>query len=50
MGYLNEIEEKTQITAKNWLPILGIIRDEINNARIKKVPKDLNVYVCISCS
>lgn len=45
MGYLNAIEEKTQITAKNWLPILGIIRDEINNARIKKVPKDLNTYV-----
>ena len=45
MGYLNAIEEKTQITAKNWLPILGIIRDEINNARIKKVPKNLNTYV-----
>ena len=27
------------------MPILGIIRDEINNARIKKVPKKLNTYV-----
>ena len=39
MGYLNAIEEKTQVTAKIWLPILGIIRYEINKVRIKKVPK-----------
>lgn len=44
-GYLNSIEERTQITAKNWLPILEIIREEMNKVRIKKVPKDINSYV-----
>jgi hypothetical protein len=45
MGYLNQIEEKTKVTAKNWLPIIYLIRDEINKERIIKVPKDINSYV-----
>jgi hypothetical protein len=43
-GYLNKVEEKTQITSKNWLPILYKIRDSINKIKIIKTPKDINSY------
>ena len=44
-GYLNQIEVKKQVTAKNWLPILNTIREEFNKVNIIKVPKNLNTYV-----
>ena len=46
MGYLNQIKEKTKITAVNWLPIIiNLIQDKLNKTRIIKVPNDINVYV-----
>ncbi len=44
-GYLNAIEEKTHVTAKNWLPILFKIRDALNKIRIIKTPSNINSYV-----
>jgi len=41
MGYLNTIELKTKKVSKNWLPIIPILRDELNKIREVEVPKDI---------
>ena len=44
MGYLNSIEQSTNKVSKNWLPILPIIRKELNLIREKKLPDDITTY------
>lgn len=43
-GYLNAIEVKTGRISKNWLPILDIVREQLNEVRKRKLPKNINSY------
>jgi hypothetical protein len=43
-GYMNKMEEKTGKTYKNWTDIVPIVRQKLNAARKKSVPKNINEY------
>jgi hypothetical protein len=44
-GYLNQKEEKSHQTERDWLPVIKKIRVSLNKHREKKLPDDIFTYV-----
>lgn len=43
-GYMNETEKLTGKRSVNWLPVLPAVREDLNEYRKTKIPKNINSY------
>ena len=42
--YMNSMEEKTGKVYKDWIKIIDVVREDLNDLRRKKVPKNINSH------